>query len=162
MKGFKKMDKLFSAERVNAQTIQLTSGQRISAFHKAIQCEPRNCPVHRPSEHEYRDLPLFFTGTYMVRLTGEIDGESPTGQIIDPDDYEYNRSGKAILRNSAKCHGCNEEIVSAFRHDFVTCSCGNVSVDGGGSYLRRTTRGSADFKDTSVVATKPEADEKIA
>lgn len=149
------MDELFSAERVNAQTIQLTSGQRISNFHKAEMCAPRNCPVHNPSDHEYRDLPLFFTGTYMVRLTGELNAESPTGQIIDPDDYLYNQSGKAILRNSVFCEGCAEEIVSVYRHDFVTCPCGNVSVDGGGSYLRRQARGDHDFKDTSVVITKP-------
>jgi hypothetical protein len=160
MKGFKKMDELFSAERVNAQTIQLTSGQRLSAVHKASQCEPRNCPLHRPSEHEYRDLPLFFTGTYMVRLAGEISDEHPTGEIIDPDDYEYNRSGKAILRNSAFCKGCGEEIVSVYRHDFVTCPCGNVSVDGGGAYLRRVTKGTHEFKDTSVVVTKPETDKE--
>jgi hypothetical protein len=155
MKGFKKMDELFSATRVNDQTIQLTSGQRLSAVHKASQCAPRNCPLHRPSEHEYRDLPLFFTGTYMVRLTGEINDENPTGQIIDPDDYEYNRNGRAILRNSALCHSCGEEIVSAFRHDFVTCSCGNVAVDGGGSYPRRVLRDGASFKDTSVIFYKP-------
>lgn len=155
------MDELFSATRVNAQTIQLTSGQRLSAVHKASHCEPRNCPLHRPSEHEYRDLPLFFTGTYMVRLTGEVDDTNPTGQIIDPDDYLYNINGEAILRNSAQCLGCEEEIVSSFRHDFVTCSCGNLSVDGGGSYLRRVTNGDADFKNTSIVVTKPESYDEL-
>ena len=154
------MDELFSATQVNAQTIQLSSGQRISAFHKASQCEPRNCPVHRPSEHEHRDLPLYFTGTYMVRLTEVRTEENPTGQIIDPDDYEYNRNGAVILRNSAKCHGCNEEIVSAFRHDFVTCSCGNVSVDGGGSYIKRSVNDPSNYEDTSISFRKPGFEDK--
>ena len=33
---------------------------------------------------------------------------------------------------------CEEEIESVHRHDFVTCKCGNVSVDGGKDYLRRS------------------------
>jgi len=32
---------------------------------------------------------------------------------------------------------CGDKIVSKHRHDFVTCTCGAVSVDGGQSYLRR-------------------------
>lgn len=149
------MDELFSAERINAQTIQLTSGQRISAVHNASQCEPRNCPLHRPSDHEYRDLPLYFTGTYMVRLTGVHTNENPSGQIIDPDDYEFNRSGKAILRNSARCLSCDTEIQSSYRHDHQTCPCKNVSVDGGGSYLKRSVNDFANYKDTSLVTCKP-------
>lgn len=42
-----------------------------------------------------------------------------------------------ILRNAARCLKCNEVIESKHRHDFVTCSCGNISVDGGKEYLRR-------------------------
>lgn len=160
MKGFNKMDELFSAKQVNAQTIELTSGQRISAFHKASQCEPRNCPVHRPSEHEHRDLPLFFTGTYMVRLTGINNNENPGGQIIDPDDYEYNLHGRAILRNSAKCHSCGGEIVSVYRHDYQSCPCGNVSVDGGGSYIKRSVRDPSNYEDTSISFRKPGFEDK--
>lgn len=42
-----------------------------------------------------------------------------------------------ILRNSARCETCGEELVSIGHHDFVTCSCGNLSVDGGRRYLKR-------------------------
>ena len=42
-----------------------------------------------------------------------------------------------IIRNSIKCKSCLDEIVSEYRHDFVTCKCGKVSVDGGKDYLRR-------------------------
>lgn len=42
-----------------------------------------------------------------------------------------------ILRNSAMCGDCWQEIVSRHRHDYITCSCGQVSIDGGSSYLKR-------------------------
>lgn len=42
-----------------------------------------------------------------------------------------------ILRNAVKCLKCNAEIESKHVHDFVSCPCGNISVDGGKEYLRR-------------------------
>ena len=44
---------------------------------------------------------------------------------------------RRIKRNRAKCLLCGDIIESQSRHDFVTCSCGNLSVDGGEWYLRR-------------------------
>ena len=43
-----------------------------------------------------------------------------------------------ILVNKAKCLECGEVIDSRHRHDFVTCKCGNLSVDGGKDYLKRS------------------------
>ena len=57
---------------------------------------------------------------------------------------------KMILRNSAKCLSCKEEIESRHRHDYVSCSCGNVSVDGGKDYLKRSVRDSSLYQDTSM------------
>ena len=42
-----------------------------------------------------------------------------------------------IIRNAARCKKCGDEIESENRHDFVTCSCGALSVDGGLDYLKR-------------------------
>ena len=42
-----------------------------------------------------------------------------------------------IVQNAAACLACGDFIVSKHRHDFVTCTCGAVSVDGGQEYLRR-------------------------
>lgn len=42
-----------------------------------------------------------------------------------------------IVRNVIKCKLCGDIIESKSVHDFVTCSCGAVSVDGGHDYLRR-------------------------
>lgn len=43
-----------------------------------------------------------------------------------------------IIKNAVKCLKCGDIIESKYRHDYVTCSCGNVSVDGGTDYLRRS------------------------
>lgn len=42
-----------------------------------------------------------------------------------------------IKRNRAKCLHCGDIIESKNRHDFVTCTCGMLSVDGGLDYLKR-------------------------
>ncbi len=35
-----------------------------------------------------------------------------------------------------KCLDCGDVIQSKHRHDFVSCSCRKVSIDGGGEYQR--------------------------
>ena len=42
-----------------------------------------------------------------------------------------------IIKNAIKCKRCGDIIESKYRHDFVTCTCGCCSVDGGHDYLRR-------------------------
>ncbi len=42
-----------------------------------------------------------------------------------------------IISNKARCDECGETIESKHRHDFVTCKCGNLHVDGGRDYLKR-------------------------
>ena len=55
-----------------------------------------------------------------------------------------------IIRNSVKCLLCMEEIESTHRHDFKFCKCGNIAVDGGKDYLKRS--GNWDkCEDTSIV-----------
>ena len=46
-----------------------------------------------------------------------------------------------LVRNAIQCLSCDEVIVSEHRHDFKTCKCGNVSVDGGLEYKRRAFKG---------------------
>lgn len=45
-----------------------------------------------------------------------------------------------IIANKAKCRICGDIIQSLHRHDFRSCSCGEISVDGGHSYLRRAVK----------------------
>ena len=42
-----------------------------------------------------------------------------------------------IIENAVVCHMCGDKIFSKNRHDFVSCTCGAISVDGGQEYLRR-------------------------
>ena len=42
-----------------------------------------------------------------------------------------------IISNKVLCKKCGDIIESKFRHDFKTCKCYNVSVDGGYDYLKR-------------------------
>lgn len=57
---------------------------------------------------------------------------------------------KRIIVNKIKCKKCGDIIESTGRHDFNTCKCGAVSVDGGHDYLRRCGR-LEDFEDMSEV-----------
>ena len=43
-----------------------------------------------------------------------------------------------IIRNAIQCKHCGETLESVNVHDYVTCSCGACSVDGGHDYLRRS------------------------
>jgi len=43
-----------------------------------------------------------------------------------------------IWNNGAKCLICEQTIRSKNRHDFNTCECGNLSVDGGSWYIKRS------------------------
>jgi hypothetical protein len=43
-----------------------------------------------------------------------------------------------IWINEATCHVCGNTIRSKNRHNYVTCQCGNVSVDGGSWYVKRS------------------------
>lgn len=38
--------------------------------------------------------------------------------------------------STIRCKKCSDQITSKHRHDFVTCKCGSVSVDGGSHYRR--------------------------
>lgn len=56
--------------------------------------------------------------------------------------------------NRAGCRCCGDVIESANRHDFQTCRCGNISVDGGDAYQRRLWRDSqpVDLADADTLA----------
>lgn len=61
-----------------------------------------------------------------------------------------------IILNAIKCKQYRDVIESTYRHDFVTCSCGSCSVDGGHDYLRRVFKHSQeeDFIDLSETVEK--------
>lgn len=58
---------------------------------------------------------------------------------------------KKLVKNVIMCNHCNDIIESKYTHDFKTCKCGTVSVDGGLAYAKRCFKNSTnDFTDLSV------------
>ena len=43
-----------------------------------------------------------------------------------------------IVVNQIRCKKCGDKPFSKHRHDYVSCKCGAVAVDGGMDYLKRT------------------------
>jgi len=59
-----------------------------------------------------------------------------------------------IIKNSIECKLCGSIIVSSYRHEFKSCACGAVSVDGGYDYLRRVGN-EWDYTELSEIVEKP-------
>ena len=57
------------------------------------------------------------------------------------------------------CTKCNCILYSIRTHDFITCKCGNLSVDGGKSYLKRCCVDIKYVIDLSIVEFKSKEDE---
>jgi hypothetical protein len=55
-----------------------------------------------------------------------------------------------IVRNEAECKLCGDRVYSRHHHDFRTCKCGAISVDGGREYMRRVGE-PANIIDRSIV-----------
>jgi hypothetical protein len=56
---------------------------------------------------------------------------------------------KRLIRNRIQCNHCGDIIESKSVHNFVTCSCGRVSVDGGLDYAKRCFKEQGDYTDLS-------------
>lgn len=50
-----------------------------------------------------------------------------------------------ITKNAAQCRLCGEVIESTHRHDFKSCSCSEIFIDGGLDYTRFGFRNSENF-----------------
>ena len=72
--------------------------------------------------------------------------------------WETTNMKTKIIRNSAKCLGCNTEAVSSYRWDAQTCRCNNVFVDGGTDYIRRAVKDLNLYEDTSIILSASEDD----
>ena len=66
-----------------------------------------------------------------------------------------------ILVNAAKCLKCDTVIQSFTRHDFRTCTCGNVFVDGGTDYIRHGYMDVNFYEDLSAEDERPNAPGKV-
>lgn len=63
-----------------------------------------------------------------------------------------------ILSNKIQCKHCGDTIESKHVHDFVTCSCGMVSADGGRDYLKRSFKHPEDYIDLSEITSEEDED----
>lgn len=57
--------------------------------------------------------------------------------------------GKLLL-NRAQCAKCKDIIISYYGHDYKTCKCGEISIDGGGEYQRGIAKDLNNIIDLSV------------
>lgn len=62
--------------------------------------------------------------------------------------------------NKVRCGICNDIIESNRRHEFVTCKCGHVSVDGGSAYRRRCWNGEPNWFEISSDGTEVHVSKK--
>jgi hypothetical protein len=45
---------------------------------------------------------------------------------------------EVVVINKAQCKLCGDIIQSMSRHDYVRCGCGEIAVDGGTDYRKRS------------------------
>lgn len=55
-----------------------------------------------------------------------------------------------IISNQGRCKLCGDAPFSAHRHDFKSCECGEICVDGGTAYLRRLAKNFNNFIEMSI------------
>lgn len=97
------------------------------------------------------------TGDSLVSKVGNQDKYSDGWDRIFSKKESKSYSKPIILSNKIQCKVCGDIVESKHVHDYVTCSCGSVSVDGGKEYLRRTGF-SEDYLDLSEVTSEDDED----
>ena len=66
------------------------------------------------------------------------------------DDMRTPDPDRRLLVNKAQCRKCGDVIWSQSVHDFVSCECGAIFVDGGTSYQRSGADDLHNFIDLSI------------
>lgn len=77
--------------------------------------------------------------------------------INSPASYRKKLGIGDIYTNAATCVRCGDSIRSKNRHNFVTCNCGAVSVDGGSQYVKRC--GNEEHRVDKIVLFKDRSEE---
>lgn len=57
---------------------------------------------------------------------------------------------KMLLVNMAQCLNCKDVLISKDLHDLQTCSCGNLTIDGGTYSFKRSVKKRHSFKELSI------------
>ena len=119
---------------------------KIVNIHDRTACGGRVCVIHSPTEHHMSEWPLtWYENQALFYRTCPHQR-----RVLDPDQFQFLReSGKwadvketccgyiySTAGPTITCTSCGDQIQSLHRHDFVTCTCGDTSIDGGSSYTR--------------------------
>ena len=56
---------------------------------------------------------------------------------------------KKVIVNKARCLICNQVLESTSSHDFKSCNCGNLQIDGGHDYIRRGFKNKDSYEELS-------------
>ncbi len=56
-----------------------------------------------------------------------------------------------IISNQGRCKLCGDAPFSAHRHDFKSCECGEICVDGGTVYIRRLAKNFNNFTEMAII-----------
>lgn len=62
---------------------------------------------------------------------------------------------KTLIRNRARCLVCGVFVESNFTNEYVSCQCGNVSIDGGLTEAKRTVQDSTKFEELAEYEEAP-------
>jgi hypothetical protein len=119
-----------------------------------------------------RELYLCMVDTWNENYAQEVLGSLSKGQGVEgtqePVEVEQTLSEPAegplepkLIRNSAVCVRCGDSIESKHPHDWVSCSCGSIFVDGGLEYMRRGSNDPSDLMDTSLWTTATPENKEI-
>jgi hypothetical protein len=160
-------------------TYQVANGT-IRGVHSPTACAGENCCIHNPSPHSMIDFPQHFGRRGIVLMERECphgffhpDPDDPktkdwvirrhscclvcckgcyTGYPGKPDWWndERNTPDRRLIVNKAQCRACGDIIESKSVHDFVTCDCGAISVDGGVDYQHCSADIWENFWDLSI------------
>ena len=55
-----------------------------------------------------------------------------------------------IIKNQAQCLVCGDVVESKTRWDFKMCTCGNLAVDGGLDYAKRSAKYPDKYREMSI------------
>ena len=72
---------------------------------------------------------------------------------VNPDNAKP-KVKKSKYLNTIQCTNCNDILVSLDRHDYRTCKCGNVSLDGGDDYCKVNFSNPSDVKRLKIKRVK--------
>lgn len=89
-----------------------------------------------------------------MKLNYEYQDEFPIDSKVE--DRRKKHVGDVYL-NQAMCTLCNDVITSRNKHDYSVCRCGNLSVDGGSWYLKRSAKDTGSCKEMSIYYNEKES-----